>query len=542
MSTNLTLLLLGAMSALPLRAQEAPTFAKDVAPIIWNHCTNCHRPGRLGPMPFTNYEEVKAYGAMIQYTTERRLMPPWRPDPHYTRLAFERVLTPVQIETIKKWYEAGMPEGNAAETPPLPDFPEGSVLGEGDTTLVLPAFTITENIDIYQNFVIKNPFGSGKYLKAVEILPGNDEVVHHVVVYIETRGRATPKDEQTPEPGYRSEGFGIDVDFIVENGRLVTPYTLMVWTPGDNPIVLPHNLAYFIPDGAEIVVQMHYSPNSVGKTDQTRVRLHYYKENRPPREVRIDPFINWFVNMTPPVLSIPPYSTPTFYNHQRIDDKLTILGFMPHMHLIGKSMTVFLEKNQAGARDTTPLVRINDWNFNWQGFYLARKPIVVEPGTYIKSISTFDNTPNNPLNPSNPPIQVNAGESTLDEMIVCYVMYCPYEEGDENLVIDASEPVDLTSRAEAQDGSRPRLLPPFPNPTEGKTTFRFLLNRPAFVVLTVLDAQGREVAFPVPERQFSPGEHEVVADLSRLPTGTYWCRIRADGVESRHSFKIVKNR
>jgi hypothetical protein len=102
------------------------------------------------------------------------------------------------------------------------------MLGDGDTTITLPEYTITENIDLYQNFVLKNPFPGGKYLKAVEILPGNNEVVHHVALYVETRGRASLKDAQSPEEGYRSEGFGINVDFIVENGRLITPYTLMV--------------------------------------------------------------------------------------------------------------------------------------------------------------------------------------------------------------------------------------------------------------------------------------------------------------------------
>jgi hypothetical protein len=306
-------------------------------------------------------------------------------------------------------------------------------------------------------------------------------------------------------------------------------------------VYLPHNPAYYVPDTAELVIQIHYSPNSVGKSDRSRVRLRYYKEAKPAREVRVDPFINRFVNMTPPVLSIPPNTTPTFYNHQPITNKLTIPGFMPHMHLIGKSMTIFLEKTVSGVRDTTPPVRINDWNLNWQGFYLARKPYIATPGMHIKSISTFDNTPNNPLNPGNPPVQVNAGESTPEEMIVCYVMYCEYEEGDENLVIDPSEPVDLTPSTRPPRAERIRPAPPFPNPTDGKTSFGFYLTEPALVRMTILDGWGKEVAFPVAERYFSPGHHEIEEDLSRLPPGVYSCRIRANGQETLTGFKIVKN-
>src|SRR5688500_16859586 len=131
MKRLLYLISLPILLAISAQAQT-PTFSQDIAPIIYAKCTPCHRPGEVGPMPFTSYNQVAASAGMIKYVTGIRYMPPWKPDPNFRHFLDENVLTNQQIQQIQLWADNGVPEGNPALTPPVPTFPTGSQLGTPD--------------------------------------------------------------------------------------------------------------------------------------------------------------------------------------------------------------------------------------------------------------------------------------------------------------------------------------------------------------------------------------------------------------------------
>ena len=118
------------------RMESQVTFTQDIAPIVFDHCTKCHRPGEIGPMPLTNYAEVSANGLTMQYVTEIGYMPPWRPDHTYSTLRDENWLSQEEIDKIATWVDNGMPEGDPADLPALPEFVDGSQVGVPDLSLI----------------------------------------------------------------------------------------------------------------------------------------------------------------------------------------------------------------------------------------------------------------------------------------------------------------------------------------------------------------------------------------------------------------------
>ena len=159
------------------------TFTKDIAPIIYNNCTKCHRPNEIAPFSMTNFQEIQPWAPMIKYVTSIRYMPPWKADPHYSRFIGERVLTDEQIALIAEWADNGAPFGNASEEPSLPDFPTGSQIGTPD--LVLSMAEAYEhyggNNDEYRVFVIPTGLTEDKQIATIELRPGNKKILHQQI-------------------------------------------------------------------------------------------------------------------------------------------------------------------------------------------------------------------------------------------------------------------------------------------------------------------------------------------------------------------------
>ena len=163
---------------------QAPTFHADIAPIIYQNCTECHRTGEIGPMPFTTYEEVSEYSSFISYVTATKYMPPWTPDPDYSTLRGERFLTEDEIELLAEWNEAGAPEGDPADNPGLPDFPEGSQVGEPDVVISMPSAYVHggDMAEQYQVYVLETGVTEETEIRAVEIRPENGAIAHHALI------------------------------------------------------------------------------------------------------------------------------------------------------------------------------------------------------------------------------------------------------------------------------------------------------------------------------------------------------------------------
>src|SRR5918911_3748843 len=236
------------------------TFSKDVAPIFFNKCAGCHRPGEIAPMSLMTYKEARPWARSIKEKVVNRVMPPWHADPHVSEFKNDRRLSDKEIATISAWVDAGAPEGNPKDLPPVPRFTDGWQMGQPDAVLTMPnEYNVpAEGTVSYQYFFVPTGFTEDKWVQAAEVRPGNRAVVHHVIVFV-----------VGPDALRRRGGtFGRDGNF---EGLVGT-------APGEEPIVLPDGVAKLVKAGSVLVLQMHYTPNGKATTDRTSIGLRFSRK------------------------------------------------------------------------------------------------------------------------------------------------------------------------------------------------------------------------------------------------------------------------
>lgn len=402
-----SVLVLGTSSAGTARA-EGPTYAKDIALILWKNCAGCHRPGEVGPFSLLSYQDAAKRAADLVQVTSSREMPPWKPEPGFGEFHDVRRLTEAELKTIADWAQAGAPEGNPKDLPPPPKFAEGWQLGQPDLVLEAPApFEIpASGEDVYRCFVIPIPIDADKTVAAVVFRPGNRKVVHHALFFLDKSGAARAKDEADAGPGYTSFGG----PGILPSGGLGG------WAPGAMPRKLPEGMGQMLRKGNDLVLQVHYHPDGKTETDRSTVGLYFNKT--PARQVigglalrsrKIDiPAGDSRYHVTAETAPLP------------VDAKA--VGIAPHMHFLGKEIKVVAETPDG---KTVPMVWIKDWDFNWQGQYQFAAPVPLPKGTVVDLTATYDNSEANPRNPSRPPRAVKHGEKTEDEMCLCGLQVVP---------------------------------------------------------------------------------------------------------------------
>ena len=386
-------------------ASSKVTYARDIAPILFAHCAECHRPGEVAPFSLLTYQEAAKRAKGLVRATERRLMPPWRADVHYGDFLGERRLTERQIALVKAWADAGAPEGNAADLPPQPKFPEGWRLGTPDLVVSVPVrYTVpADGPDIFQHFVMPLNLPKDQTVVAFEFRPGNPAVVHHSIVAIDTRGGARLRDAQTPEPGWRTSG---SIDASITG-------ILGVWTPGMTPRFYPQEVGVALDKGADMVVQLHLHPTGKVETDQSKIALYFAK--KPVKKVmsRAPLLLGTLVIEIPPGETC--YRTGSSVT---LPVDCTLTSVFPHMHLIGKEMKVTATLPDKSVK---PLIWIKDWNFYWQDSYVYREPVKLPKGTVVTIDAYYDNSAANAFNPHRPPQRVLFGNDTTDEM--CFALF-----------------------------------------------------------------------------------------------------------------------
>jgi mono/diheme cytochrome c family protein len=394
------------------RKQGAVTFNKDIAPIVFAECATCHRPGEVAPFPLLTYQDVKKRAEQIHDVTAKRYMPPWKSVPGHGEFRGERRLSDEELGLIDQWVRSGAPEGKASDLPPIPKFPEGWQLGKPDLIVTMPeAYEISaEGADIYRNFVLQIPELEGRNIKAVEFHPSNRRIVHHAVMTTDPTERSRKRDADDPGPGFTN--FNIP-------GQLF-PGGLAIWVPGLEPLPLPTGFSMPWPKGADLVLQLHLHPS--GKVEKEQSTIGFYFTDEKPQKSMLD------VVLIQKKIDMPPGE-----KAYRTRDELVLpadfsaVGVFPHMHLLGKEVKI-----TATAPDgtVTPLIWINDWDFNWQGLYQYAAPITLKSGTRLVLECVHDNSADNPRNPSNPPKRVTWGEQTTDEMSVAILQLVPHKESD----------------------------------------------------------------------------------------------------------------
>ncbi len=518
------------MSILTVKTATAqtPTFAENIAPIIYNNCTNCHRQGEVGPMAFTNYDEVKSWGKMVKFATETRYMPPWSPDTKYRHFVGERTLTDSQIKQIKDWVDGGMPRGDVSKEPKVPSFPTGSQVGTPDLVLTMPAdYKILGNgKDDYKVFVLPTNLKENKIVRAVEFRAGNNKMVHHVRMAYESKGAARAKDALTPEQGYDGFGsFGVQTD-----GSFDT------WTPGKNVLQFPDNIGHSLPANSDILLQMHYAPSTIAGTDRSSVNL-FFKNTPDLRPVKAFGMLHAHLTGGAASFTMPANTVKKFYARRTVPTDMSVMSIYPHAHLLCRNWEAFAT---TPTGDTIKLIKINDWNYKWQGDYTLPKMIKIPSGSIVHAYATYDNTANNYLNPNSPPKLVTLGEGTADEMYVFGYTYLDYKAGDEDISLvtnSVTTPNTVLSNTGLPFEHDTRLYPVYPNPMSRDFSVGFYLDKPMNVNLSIYDISGRLVKTFLDEK-IASGDHIVPFHLdNQWAAGTYIFKLLGDNIDL--SQKIV---
>jgi len=439
----MTVSLIAAMFyALPGAQANGPaknvTFSKDVAPIFYKSCAECHRPGEAAPFSVLSYKDLRPWAKSIKEKVISRQMPPWHADPHFGRWANDPRLTQAQIDTVSAWVDGGAPEGNPKDLPPAPQFIEGWAMGKPDVVIEMPEeYTVeASGPDEYQYFDVSTNFKEDKYVQMAEARPGNRKVVHHIIAFIVPPGQPTlnmvPKEKRSAAlegslkdtPFYR-DGFLIRMkkDQPVYNDGNEVPSNLKgfnnvddfltAYAPGSDYGEWKQGMAKKIPAGATIRFQVHYSKvaGSVQK-DRSMVGMIFAKEP-PDKLMRTRAVSNIF-------FEIPPNAERhkvTAYWKPSLD--VNLYSLMPHMHYRGVAMEYKVVYPDGKSE---VLLNVPAYSFNWQMSYRPETPIRIPAGSTIQVTGYFDNSTKNKYNPD-PSKAVRQGEPTYDEMMMGFMDY-----------------------------------------------------------------------------------------------------------------------
>lgn len=367
------------------QAQTAPTFARDVAPIFYSKCVECHRPTMFAPMSLVTFDEARPWARSIKQRVAARTMPPWGADPAHGVFKNDPRLSEKEIATIVAWVDAGAPKGREADLPKAPTFAEGWSIGKPDAV-----FTMTEDFQIpatgvveYQYLRLPTNITEDKWIQAIEIKPQARAHVHHVLAYTQPTGSP-----------------------LNTNGAL-GPSSIGGVTPNKPGVVFEPGVGRLLTANSDIVLQMHYTTNGEATTDRTQVGVVFAKE-APKLQQRGGSVIQ-------PRFVIPAGAPAHEVRGSRVlaEDTL-ITSFTPHMHVRGKSMT-YIATFPDGTKET--LLSVPNYDFNWQISYELAKPRLFPKGTAIEVIAHYDNSPNNKFNPD-PTRDVRWGDQTFEEMMI----------------------------------------------------------------------------------------------------------------------------
>ena len=388
-------------------AAKNVTFTKDVAPIFFKQCAECHREGEIAPFSVMSYKDVRPWAKSIREKVASREMPPWHADPNHGEWLNDRRLTQQQIDTIIAWVDGGALEGNPKDLPPQPKFTEGWAIGQPDETFSIPEQSIpATGVVPYKYLTVPTNFKEDHWITAAEIRSTGRAAMHHVIVFIQDPNKPASVD-----------------------GNLLAGVA-----PGEQPARYRPGFGRKIPAGARLIFQMHYTPKGVASKDVTTIGLKYAKE-QPKHQVLTRPVLNTGFKIPAGATSHEVKSSYTF------SEDVHLTSLMPHMHLRGKDFEI-----KAAFPDGTTRVLLNvpRYDFNWQTYYVPKEPLAIPKGTKIECTAHFDNSPGNKYNPD-PTKDVKWGEQTWEEMMIGWLSY--YNDAD-------PKPADKPAASSSSGGQR----------------------------------------------------------------------------------------
>jgi hypothetical protein len=402
---------------LPLaRAAEPATFAHDIAPIVYEKCASCHHPGGVAPFSLLTCDEVKKRAAQIAAATKSGFMPPWLPEQGHGDFEGDLRLTTAQIATIAAWSSAGAPQGSTGEIPPPPSFTPGWQLGppdlilEAQRSVPLPA----SGPDLYWNVIFTPNITARRWVRAIEIRPGQPRVVHHANLLVDRAGSAH-LHEIAPGKGFPG------MDLVIGRSPFDSDGNFLFWKPGGTPHIEPDGFAWRLDPGNELVLNMHLQPS--GKPEQVRPSIGLYFTDKPQTKF---PLLVQLENDE--ALDIPAGDRDfPIADDFKLPMDADILAVYPHAHYLGKLLEAY-----ATLPDNSKkwLIRIPDWDTNWQAVYYYREPVFLPKDSVIHMRYHYDNSAANPRNPNHPPRRVRSGNQATDEMGHLWLQILPRGPGD----------------------------------------------------------------------------------------------------------------
>lgn len=501
---------------------QSSNFSENIALILYDHCTTCHRPGNIGPFPLLTYEDAASQAYSIQSAVNSSIMPPWPPNPEYRHFKNELVLSQSQIDQINDWVDAGAPQGDSTLAPPQPVFPVGSLLGTPDMVMPMmqPHVTAGNGLDEYYFFVLHTNLTEDRAIKGIEFIPGNAKAVHHGIFYVDTTGTAAAMDDTTAEYGIKAQGTGPIFPVAEDVGG---------WAPpGLNQSFFPAGIGRMLWKNCDIVIGLHYAPTDSIYSDQSTINI-FFADNDSLRILQNDAV--WEFYLTEPPLKIYENTVETFEEVFPVMQDISIYDVAPHAHLLCKQVTAYALTPDL---DTVHLISC-DYDFHWQYQYVNQMLLKIPAGSVIHVFGTYDNTVNNPDNPNDPPITVSRGESTTDEMMLFYFNYLPYEPGDEYFIIDSS--LIATGNSSLVPKVTETEYPVMPNPASDHFVTMVKSDLPPRAQLFDLSGKQLPVAFEI------TGQNNVwrIRGASGLLTsGMYLLRIDADGNQNNRKVMISR--
>ena len=381
---------------------SAISYGKQIAPILFEHCTPCHRDGESGGFSLLTYADARRRARLIEQVTRSRFMPPWLPAAGHADFDGENRLTAAQIETIRQWVAAGAPEGSRADAPPTPVFTPGWQLGTPDVivTAAKPFTVPADGPDIFWNFILSPKVPQARYVKSLEVRPGVARALHHAAVIVD-RGRSGRHQEKSP-----GEGFpGMDLN--IETPTFDPDSHFLFWKPGGRPWVEPSGMSWRLEPDNDLILNVHFHPT--GKAEVVQPSVGLYFTDQPPTQF---PMLLKVEHDS--LLNIPAGARDFLVSDDfQLPVDVTAIAVYPHAHYLATLLEGYATLPD-GSRQW--LVQIPQWDVNWQSVYHYRNPLFLPKGTVISMRFHYDNSAGNPRNPSSPPVPVAGGNRAIDEM------------------------------------------------------------------------------------------------------------------------------
>ncbi len=484
------------------------TWSGDIAEIFYNKCGQCHNPEGAAPFSLIDYPSALAWSSQIEYEVEHGTMPPWLADPNYRVFSDHVYLTVAEKAAIFAWVGSGSPVGDAGSIPPPPVYePFETQLDTIDYTVAIDPYTIQFTNEEYRWFVVPNTNTETIYINKLEVIPGLPDLIHHVDLSFDVTGISAANDALDPLPGF-NDTTGLPK---------YTKY-IKAWQPGGNAAKYPEDWGIAVPPGCDFVVEIHYTGGTgVGLIDTTKMNIQIVQDPGAVRPVQS----SWMLTDSWPILidgplEIPPNDTRSFHQQTApLTSAISVISICPHMHYIGWKYKIWAI---VPGGDTIKMIDIPHWDVHWQRYYQYPVIQVLPVGTVIYSEGWYDNTAFNHDNPNDPPILIEKGLYSTDEMFLTYVIFANYQAGDENIILDSSVWLSIQNTVEIPTVYEFEL---FPNPVEQSFKLEADLQWSGNVYLEILNMRGEILSN---QAVFTDGKLEAEIRVEKLEFGEYFVR------------------